>query len=209
MKRHKPVIGLAGGIASGKSLVARMMAELGAGVIDADELNHEVLRRQEVRRQVEAWWGRDLYDGDGRLDRQKLAKIVFHDLAEKKKLEDLTHPLISELRQGLIERFEADDKIEMIVLDIPLLFEVGQNELCDGVIFVEVDERARIQRAGQERGWSEKELRRREKLQNSLDNKRDKSDHVVQNNSDTKTLRRHVEGLYRQLIAAYSRPATH
>ncbi len=200
MKGSKPVIGLAGGIASGKSLVAKMLSELGAGVIDADELNHEALHRDDVRRRIQSWWGQDIYDDTGRLKRHKLAEIVFRDEAKRRKLEGLTHPLVNELRQDMIRRFEADENIKAIVLDIPLLFEVGQDQLCDHVIFVEVDEAVRIRRVRRQRGWGKTELRRREKLQNPLDIKRDQSDHIVENNSDINTLRQRVANIYHQLI---------
>ena len=81
MNHAKPVIGLAGGIASGKSLVADILAELGAGVIDADDLNHKVLHSDKVRRQIQKWWGQDMYDEAGLLNRQRLAGIVFNDPA--------------------------------------------------------------------------------------------------------------------------------
>ncbi len=201
MKHAKPVIGLAGGIASGKSLVAEILAELGAGVIDADDLNHKVLQSDEVRRQIQKWWGQDTYDETGRLNRQRLAEIVFNDPAKRKKLEELTHPQVNELRDQRMNELEADERIHAIVLDIPLLFEVGQNALCDQVIFVEVNENARIQRASEQRGWDAAELRRRENLQTPLDIKREGSNHVVENKSDINTLRERVASVYHQIVS--------
>ena len=201
MKYAKPVIGLAGGIASGKSLVADILAELGAGVIDADKLNHEVLHSDEVRRQIQKWWGQDTYDEAGLLDRRKLAEIVFNDPAKRKKLEGLTHPRVNELRDQRMNELKADERIHAIVLDIPLLFEVGQNALCDQVIFVEVDENARIQRAAKQRGWDAVELRRRENLQTPLDIKRERSDHIVENKSDIDTLRQRVASVYHEIVS--------
>ena len=199
VKGLKPVIGLAGGIAAGKSLVARMLSRLGAGVIDADELNHRVLHRDEVRRQIQSWWGQDVYDPSGRLDRRSLAAIVFADPAKLRKLEGLTHPLIDELQRQRMHQLQADHRCGAIVLDVPLLFEVGQDKLCDQVLFLEVDERVRNQRVTANRGWSESELCRREKAQQPLDLKRQKSAYVLENNSDIDSLRRQVETFYRQL----------
>ncbi len=201
MKHAKPVIGLAGGIASGKSLVADILAGLGAGVINADDLNHKVLHSDEVRRQIQKWWGQDTYDEAGLLDRQRLAEIVFNDPAKRKKLESLTHPRVNELRDQRRSELEADERIHAIVLDIPLLFEVGQDALCDQVVFVEVDENARIQRAAKQRGWDAAELRRRENLQTPLDIKRERSDHIVENKSDINTLRRNVASVYHQIVS--------
>ena len=201
MNHAKPVIGLAGGIASGKSLVADILAELGAGVINADDLNHEVLQSDEVRSQVRKWWGQDTYDGAGLLDRRRLAEIVFSDPAKRKKLEGLTHPRVNELRDQRMNEMEANEGIDAIVLDIPLLFEVGQDALCDQVIFVEVDESARIRRASEQRGWNAAELRRRESLQTPLDIKRARSDHIVENKSDINTLRESVASVYHQIVS--------
>ena len=201
MNHAKPVIGIAGGIASGKSLVADILAELGAGVIHADDLNHEVLHSDQVRRQIQKWWGQDTYDERGVLDRQRLAEIVFNDPAKRKRLEGLTHPRVNELRDQRRNEMETDGHTQAIVLDIPLLFEVGQDGLCDQVIFVEVDENARIQRASEQRGWDAAELRRRENLQTPLDIKRKRSDHIVENNSDINTLREKVASVYHQIVS--------
>ena len=201
MNHAKPVIGIAGGIASGKSLVADILAELGAGVIHADDLNHEVLHSDQVRRQIQKWWGQDTYDERGVLDRRRLAEIVFNDPAKRKRLEGLTHPRVNELRDQRRNEMETDGHTHAIVLDIPLLFEVGQDGLCDQVIFVEVDENARIQRASEQRGWDAAELRRRENLQTPLDIKRKRSDHIVENNSDINTLRERVASVYHQIVS--------
>ena len=200
MKYAKPVIGLAGGIASGKSLVADILADLGAGVINADDLNHKILHSDEVRRQIQKWWGQDTYDDAGLLDRRRLAEIVFNDPAKRKKLEGLTHPRVNELRDQRRNELEADERIHAIVLDIPLLFEVGQDTLCNQVIFVEADENERIQRASEQRGWDAAELRRRENLQTPLDIKRERSDHIVENKSDINTLRESVASVYHQIV---------
>lgn len=84
MKGAKPVIGLAGGIASGKSLVARILADLGAVVIDSDLLNREVLKRPDVCEQIQTWWGEDTYNQDGSCNRRRIAEIVFDDPEQKK-----------------------------------------------------------------------------------------------------------------------------
>lgn len=201
----KPVIGLAGGISSGKSLVASLLAELGAGIIDSDSLNHEILARPDVREQLKSWWGSGIFDANGACDRRKLAKIVFDSETERRRLEGLTHPLIEQLRAGMMQRFESDPGITVIVLDSPLLFESGLDKLCDAVVFVEVDEDVRLERARDRRGWDPDEIRRREQFQLPLDIKRSRADYLVQNNSDIHALRRQVERVYQQ-IAFSARP---
>lgn len=201
MTGKKPVIGITGGIASGKTLVARLLGELGAGVIQADELNHLVLHRDAVRRQIQDWWGQDLYDAEGRLHRRKLADIVFHDPRQKERLESLTHPLVLEECEAMTRRFEADPTIGAIVLDTPLLFEVGQDARCDAILFVETAEDIRAERARRHRGWDHQELSRRENLQNPLDKKKLRSDHIIVNNSDIEALRQRVRTVYQQVTS--------
>jgi dephospho-CoA kinase len=104
-----------------------------------------------------------------------------------------------------MQRFESDPGITVIVLDSPLLFESGLDKLCDAVVFVEVDEDVRLERARDRRGWDPDEIRRREQFQLPLDIKRSRADYLVQNNSDIHALRRQVERVYQQ-IAFSARP---
>jgi len=208
VKGTKPVIGLAGGIASGKSLVAHILSELGAAVIDSDRLNHEVLSRKDVREQIQSWWGFDTYDCNRRCDRSKLAKIVFANPGQKKILEDLTYPLIAQRRRQLMRQYELDPAAQAIVLDSPLLYEAGLDELCEVVIFVHSDEKARLERASRSRGWKENELQRREKLQIPVDTKRNKADYIVENNSGIDAIRLKIESIFRQIMKSFSRPSS-
>ncbi len=199
---NKPVIGLCGGIASGKSLVARILAELGAGIIASDQLNHEVLNQPDVRQQIRSWWGQDTYDTNGHCRRDKLAQIVFAKDEARRRLEALTHPRIAQLRQAQMQQFETDPNVTAIVIDSPLLFETGLDAMCDVVVFTDSDLCTRIDRVIASRGWDSTELERREKLQIPLDTKRKGSDYLVENNSDTDALRQQVDTIFRQIIAA-------
>lgn len=205
MRDSKPVIGLAGGVAAGKTAVASLLADLGAAVIDSDALNHEVLQSDEVREQIQSWWGKDIYDPAGRCDRRKLGEIVFRDPKRKDQLERLTHPPIGVLREELIREHRRDPRFDAIVLDSPLLFEAELDAVCDAVIFVDADETRRIDRSRSARGWKADELQRRENLQEPLDIKRNRSDYIVDNNSDINALRERVEEIYSLILAASQR----
>lgn len=181
----KPVIGLAGGIGCGKSLVASQLASLGCGVINADDLAHEVLQRHDVRDQLVAWWGPDVLGEDGQVARRRIAKHVFGAPGELKKLESLVHPFVHELRQAAREKYQQQADIVAIVEDCPLLFEVKLEAQCDVVIFVTARRDVQLARVKANRGWAEADLLAREKNQLPLDMKQNLSDHVIDNSGDT------------------------
>jgi len=195
----KPLIGLAGGIGSGKTTVASMLKELGAAVISSDALNREVLETPEVRRAIGQWWG--VLHTDGSVDRAALRRVISSDPEARRRLEQLTHPLVAERRLALTAQYAADPQTRAIVWDSPLLFEVGLADACDAVIFVEADESVRRERVARERGWSPEELRRLEETQKPLDFKRASADYRVVNNSDRDALRSQVERVFSQILS--------
>ena len=183
--RRKPVIGLAGGIGSGKSTVARHMASLGAGVIDADSLAREALDQPEIRARLVALWGKQILDAGDKPDRAKLAALVFNDSEQRKRLESVIHPEVHRRRMALQKQFEADPSVLAIVEDVPLLMETGLDRSCDAVIFVACPVQTRLQRLAQTRGWAPDELHRREKCQLPLDFKAQQADYVIDNTVDS------------------------
>ena len=193
--RHKPIIGLAGGIGSGKSMVAGVLVELGAGLIDSDTIGRALLGEPAVADTLRGWWGDSILDVEGRIDRKRVGDIVFNDPAQRVRLERLLHPRIEREREVLIERFRADPGTCAIVLDSPLLFETGLHRRCDTVWFVEADREVRARRVAASRRWAPEELERREKLQKSLDFKQAKADDNIVNNSSIDDLRPQVARL--------------
>ena len=191
-REHKPIIGLAGGIGAGKSMVAKILTESGVGLIDSDAIGRVLLSAPTVIETLKAWWGDSILDADGRIDRQRVGDMVFEDPVQRARLEQLLHPLIVREREALIEQFEADPDIRAIVLDSPLLFETGLNCRCDVVWFVDAERETRTRRVATSRSWSGEELHRREKLQKPLDFKRAKADYNIVNNSDIDDLRHQV-----------------
>lgn len=182
MGKSKPIIGLLGGIGSGKSSIARFIADEFSGArFDADALARALLDEPEVKRQIEQWWGGKVLDAWGAVDRRKLAAVIFADESSRRRLEGLIHPIVARGREAFIERCEADPGVKLIVLDVPLLAEVGLNERCDWLIFVKCDRATRLARVAASRGWDEAELARREKNQWPLDRKLDLADDVVDN----------------------------
>ncbi|MCL2744232.1 MAG: dephospho-CoA kinase [Planctomycetaceae bacterium] len=180
-------IGLIGGIASGKSFIAELFRQLGAAIINADETGHRVLMLPEVKAAALQRWGQNVFNSDGELDRRKVAKIVFADSPEGRTeldfLERLTHPLISAKteRQQLELR---ESGCPLCVLDVPLLLEAGLDKNVDSVVFIDCDFSIRLKRV-KERGWTEEDLLRREKMQLSLEEKKKSADAVILNNGKT------------------------
>jgi len=175
------VIGLVGGIGSGKSTVAQAFADLGCAVSDSDKSGAEVLKRPDVVRELLLWWGDEILDESGAVDRKKVAGIVFMDREQRDRLEKLVHPLIHADRHALIESSRLDGGFRAVIVDAPLLYEAGVDSECDAVVFVQTPKRIRAQRVQESRGWDESELDRREKAQMGLEHKRDRADHIVTN----------------------------
>ena len=174
-----PTIGLTGGIGSGKSAVASVFQEYGCVVANADENAKEVLRDSEVRDQLLAWWGSQVFDTDGNVDKKILANIVFNDISARKQLENLVHPRARQIQEAQFKN--APQGTRALIIDAPLLIEAGLDTLCDAVVFVEASREIRIERVQKTRGWSEEELTRREVAQLPLDTKRNKADYVLIN----------------------------
>ncbi|MCP4247571.1 MAG: dephospho-CoA kinase [bacterium] len=193
------VVGLCGGIGAGKSAVAGVLSGYGAAVIDSDELNRQELESPEVIRMLAAWYGRCICGPDGRILRPVLGRIVFEDPEQRRRVESLLHPRVARRRGELMEQARRDAGVRLIVIDSPLLYETGLDEMCDVVLFVESPEEQRLQRVASARGWDAEELARREKTQQPLDSKSARADHIIVNNSGLDELRVRVEEFLSQL----------
>jgi dephospho-CoA kinase len=198
MPHTRPIIGIAGGIGSGKSAVAAILAEAGCIVADSDEMGRAALRDPRIRETLVAWWGPEVLDGSGAVDRGAVARIVFADAAELDRLEALTHPWIEARRRAVFEA--APREAPAFVIDAPLLFEVGLDDLCDAIIFVEAPRELRLRRIQATRGWDEAELARREESQLPLDEKRSRADYVVRNDGDLRELSAQVHTILGTIV---------
>lgn len=195
------VLGLVGGVASGKSVVAEQLQQLGAGVLDADRAGHEVLEQPDVRQALATRWGEGVFHAEGHVDRRALAKIVFAPTAEASQelaaLEKITHPRIKTLLQARMQQLAAEG-VAVVVLDAPVLFKAGWDALCDLIVFVDAPDEIRRQRAIA-RGWSGDEFARRESAQELLSWKRSQA-HVVIDNAGTLAMtRQQVIQLWNQI----------
>jgi dephospho-CoA kinase len=203
MKKHQSarakVIGLSGGIASGKTTVAQMFEALGAAVINADEIAHEVVQRPEVRAKIVRRWGGTILKEDGSLDRQALAVRVFADAKELRALEGMTHPAILREIERRIRRHRAG-KAPLIVLDAPLLNEARLDRVCDAQVFVAAKTAQRCARSWRERRWTGQDLARREAQQMTLDAKRRRATYVIDNSATRGATGAQVRALWKALV---------
>jgi dephospho-CoA kinase len=194
-KNEKLVVGLLGGIGSGKSQVAAAFARYGARVIAGDQLGQAALRDPAIRTRVVSRWGQGIVDEKGAIDRGRLAAIVFADSAERKALEAITHPWIRQHIHAAVEEARNDPCVPLIVLDAAVMLEAGWNEVCDRLLFIDAPRAVRLQRVAQQRGWSEKEVAAREQAQLPLTEKAVRADHVLDNSSSLEHLNRQVNDL--------------
>jgi dephospho-CoA kinase len=184
--RPIPVIGVVGGIGSGKSAVARHVATLAnVLVIDADRLGHEALLDTDVKHALRQQFGEGIFDAADEVNRRSLARSVFGEEASHRSarhtLEQIVHPRIEQKISQQISDATASGR-EAVLLDAAVLLEAGWRHLCDAVVFVDTDEDLRLERVQQRSGWSFEELRRREASQLSLPEKRSQADVVISNN---------------------------
>jgi dephospho-CoA kinase len=196
------IIGILGGVASGKSLVAGQLAAFGAGLLEADRAGHVVLERPEIEAAARARWGDRIFAPDGRIDRGRLAEIVFapwpEGPQEREYLEDLTHPEIAKLLRDRAQSLAAAG-CSAAVLDAPLLLEAGWERLCDTLVYVDAPRPLRMSRAV-ERGWKEEEFAAREGVQKSLDSKRARADVIIDNSGSPESTRAAVERFWHTLV---------
>jgi dephospho-CoA kinase len=195
------IIGLTGGLGSGKSTVAGILRELGATIVDADEAAREVVRRGHPGfEQVVQEFGTEMVAADGELDRQRLADLVFADEVARARLNAIVHPLVREWMAARIAEAAAAGA-GVAVLDVPLLYESGLERGMEEVVVVYAPEEVQVARAVA-RGMDEADARARVRAQLPLAEKRDLAAHVIDNSGSPDETRAAVIRLWRELTGA-------
>jgi dephospho-CoA kinase len=197
----KPIIGLVGGIGSGKSFVARIFSELNCLVINSDQQAKAAYNDPAIRDLLRKWWGDAVFAGDQSVNRSFIAEKIFGSPAERDRLENLLHPWVNGARQRLMDAHADDPQVLAFVWDTPLLFETALDEQCDAVVFIEAAAPVRSGRVMSTRGWSEAEWIRREKLQQPLDMKRKISDYCIVNTADANAAEVDVRRQVREILS--------
>ncbi|MFO7262277.1 MAG: dephospho-CoA kinase [bacterium] len=192
-------VALTGNIASGKSSVARVWARLGAPIIDADVLARRAVEPgSPALERIAQAFGPGVLEPGGGLDREAMRAIVFRDEAARRRLEAIVHPEVARLRREEEQRLEREGA-RIVVNDIPLLFEVGLEDEFDVVVLVDAPEAVRLERLVRDRGLDPDEARRMIAAQMPAEQKRRRSDIVIENAGTLEELEARAERVWREL----------
>lgn len=196
------LVGLTGGIGSGKTTVADMLTERGAVVIDADRIAREVVEPgTEGLSEIVERFGPDVVDADGRLDRAAVAEIVFADAPARADLNAIVHPRVRQrIGERLVQLAQDDDRgNRIVILDVPLLVEGGSDHGYQDVIVVTAPEEVRVQRLVRERGMDPEDVRARIGSQADDRERLEVATHVIDNGGSLEDLERRVDEVHREL----------
>ncbi len=195
------VVGLTGNIGAGKSSAARMLAQMGAVVVDADDLARQATEDEGVLALIASELGEHLVD-DGRLDRQALAQAVFNDSQARSKLNAIVHPWVGRRRVELEHQaMQRRPTPPMIVHDVPLLFEVGLDSAMDVTVVVTAPLALRARRVARRSGLTSDEVRARDAAQMPQEEKARRADFVISNAGGEAALKQEVARLWPELLA--------
>jgi len=199
------VIGIAGGIATGKTEVAKLFANRGAIIISGDELGREVVEESpEVLKELGEAFSEEILDEKGELDRRKLAQLAFHDPTSKQKLNEIIHPHLLEKLKGRLTQLRKKEKEKLVVVDAALIPDWGIKDWLDYLVIVDCTYENQLQRL-KERGLSEKEAKDRIVSQLSSERKRESADYLIENNGTLEELRQESEKLYLLIQERFSK----
>jgi dephospho-CoA kinase len=195
----KLVIGLIGGIGSGKSLVAAEFVRHGGCVVSGDKAGHEALTQPDIRDRIVARFGPEMLDAGGAVDRKKLGRCVFAEPTERQALEEIVFPYIKENLSHEIARARQDPQVEFVILDAAVMLEAGWNNACDVLVYIHAPRAVRLARLAEHRGWSAKEVAARENAQFSLTDKVTRADWAIDNSGSPEETAHQVADLASRL----------
>ncbi|MDO8444799.1 MAG: dephospho-CoA kinase [Deltaproteobacteria bacterium] len=194
------IVGLTGGYASGKSTVAKMFVELGAALIDADQLAREVVEPEKAAWfEIVAHFGKGILLENREIDRKALGEIVFRDKEERERLNAIVHPKVLEEELKAIEMIREREPDAITILSVPLLIESGHYRHCDKIIVVTVDEETHIKRLMERDGFTREEAIRRISAQMPLSEKAGYADFVIDNSGSLKNTESQVRDILNTL----------
>jgi dephospho-CoA kinase len=198
------IIGLTGGIVSGKSTVARMFKDLGAKIVDADKLGHKVILPQGAAwKRIIKIFGKDILQKDQTINREKLGKIVFANQNLLKKLNKITHPEIIKLikKEISLAKDKSKEEKKILIIDAALIYETKIDRLMDKIIVVYLDEEEQLERLIKRNNLSEKEALQKIKSQIPLKEKIEIADYVIDNSNSLDKMKEQVEKIWENLIS--------
>ena len=200
------IIGLTGGIVSGKSTVALMFKDLGAKIVDADKLGHSVILPHEPAwEKIVKIFGKDVLQNDLTIDREKLGKIVFANQSLLKKLNDITHPEITKIIKKEIDSLKNKtyNQKKILIIDAALIYEAKIDRLMEKIIVVYIDEDEQIKRLIERNNLSKDEALQRIKSQMPMKEKVKMADYVIDNSNSLDKTKKQVEKIWKNLVFHY------
>ena len=194
------VIGLTGGTGSGKGVVSRSLEEAGAAIVDADRIAHEIIEKgKPAYREIIAYYGEDILDAEGNIIRKKLGEIVFHDAEKLSFLNQCTHKYIKQEIVRQIDAAKQTGTARAVILDAPLLLEVGLESVCDAVWVVYAEPEVRVQRIMARDGISHELALARIANQKSWEEYRNAADLVIDNSGTLDSLQAQLDVILKNL----------
>ena len=190
------IVGLTGSVGTGKSTVTNFFRQMGAYVIDWDELAREVVHpHSKAWKEIVEYFGKDFLNEDLTINRQKLAEIVFSDKEKVTKLNQMVHPEVFKEDERITNEIKSLDPDALIIKDIPLLFELTRPVLVDKIVVVSASEQTQLRRL-EEKGMSREDVQSRIRSQLPLEGKIKSADFVINNDGSLEETKRQVEEIY-------------
>ena len=195
------IVGLTGGIASGKSFVSDAFKSLGAFVVDADDVYHKLLDTKEMTAVIKEVFGYEFFDDNRKVDLKKLGRYVFSNKAALTKLNAVTHPIVIKEINNIINDVRREGKARLCIVSVPLLFEVGFDKEVEKTIVVTVERAMQIKRLCYRSALTEEEAVRRIDSQMPLVEKVNRASIVIDNNKSKALTETQVESIYKELTS--------
>jgi dephospho-CoA kinase len=195
---QKPIIGLVGGMGSGKSRVAAALAKHGGHVVAADLFGHEALEQPDILARIAQRWGERVLNEHGKVDRKKMGGVVFGSPVERANLELLVFPWIEKRIREELARAQADRAVPFVVLDAAIMLEAGWNNTCDRIVYIHAPRAMRLERLAAQRGWTADDVARRETAQHPLSIKAARADAAIDNSVSLAETEKQVDLLVKE-----------
>lgn len=191
------ILGLTGGIGTGKSTVVNMLKEKGIPVVDTDLISREVIEYPEIIEKIKLEISNEVFDFNNKLDRKKMSEIVFENQEKLKKLNEIMHPEILKKMWDEVEELKKNYKI--IVVDVPLLFEINMEKEVDKILLIYASKEIQLKRIMERDGRTREEAVKIISSQMPLYKKREKSDYIIQNNDSLEKLEKNLDKIVQKL----------
>ena len=196
------VIGITGGVGTGKSTVARMFQQLGAAILDADVIAHQAMEPKRLAwREIVRAFGEGMVNEDETINRRKLARLVFCDEASRRRLERILHPRVLREIKRRLHRLRRSKRVRAVVLDVPLLIEAGAQGVADALVVVTAPPEVQRARLAAQHGWSDEEIQARINSQSELSAKAALADEVIDNSNGVEFTRTQVKRIWNRRVA--------